>query len=384
MGKRIFSCILVLSLAFSLLAVPASAGWVDPAFHNLKAANIVTDETLIEEDEYISLIEFVTLVCRAGGHFAFPTDAFTWPRGYQMMAQYLNLTDLVNTHDLFGTISRYDAVQILYESTKETYQVYDTSGLDKVLPGYSTCPRKYQEAVGMMYLNGVITGRSDGMFHGWEALTVYEALTMVNRSFFADNRVAVTLPEYPYILAEFSTTATDAANRNFNIARSAESINGTILEPGQQFSFNKVVGKANGANGYKLSTVLSGGKYVPGYGGGVCQTATTLFNAVLRCNLQIDERKSHGLKASYVDPGWDATIANPYIDLKFTNTYSCPIQIKGGFDSSTNTVTFKICTTQKVECPQVELHTTGSGKEWTLHRSVNGVENYATSSKYKY
>lgn len=385
MGKRfisLLSLLLVLSLLFSLLVVPASASWADPAFENLKSYGLLVAENNLPQDRYISLIEFMAMVCRAEGYIPVSYEGTTWQQAYLDLIQITKLTDLVDVCSIYGTISRYDAVKILYDNTREVYQDYDTSTVKDVFPDFPSFPAEYQEAVAQSYLNGVVTGKGDGMFHGWDALTVYEALTLLNRNYFVRNRVTPSRPEYPFVIAEFTTTAINVPNRNFNVAKSAESINGTLLAPGQQFSFNAVVGKANGANGYKLATSLAGGKYVSDYGGGVCQTATTVFVAALKANLQIDERRNHGLKSSYVDPGWDATIANPYLDLKFSNPYPVPIQLRGGFDSTTNTVTFKICSAQYVECPQVEIFATGEGKEWTLHRVVDGVENYTYLAKY--
>ncbi len=382
MRKRLISLFLILSLFFSLLTVPASASWSDPAFENLKNHGLLVAETNLPQDRYISIIEFMAMVCRAEGYIPAFYEGSTWQQAYLELIKVTKLTDLVNTCSIYGPISRYDAVKILYDNTRETYWAYDASGMAKVFPNFDTFPVEYQEAVAQSYLNGVITGKEDGMFHGWDALTVYEALALLDRNYFVRNRVTPTRPEYPFVIAEFSTIATDVPNRSFNVAKAAESINGTILAPGQQFSFNRVVGKANGANGYKLATTLSGGEYVQGYGGGVCQTATTVFVAALKANLRIDERRNHGLRSTYVDPGWDATIANPYVDLKFSNPYSVPIQLRGGFDYATNTVTFQICSSQYVECPQVEIFSTGEGKEWILHRVVDGVENYTYLARY--
>ena len=125
------------------------------------------------------------------------------------------------------------------------------------------------------------------------------------------------------------TTIYDAgvANRAHNVALAAKTINGTILLPGETFSYNGTLGNTNAANGYKQATAYVGGKVVPSYGGGICQVSSTLYNAVLYANLEIVERYNHSYAVSYVPAGRDATVAYGGKDFKFKNTRSYPIKI---------------------------------------------------------
>lgn len=133
---------------------------------------------------------------------------------------------------------------------------------------------------------------------------------------------------FPDLLSSFRTSFTSSnSNRSTNIRLCSERINGTVLMPGETFSFNQVVGKRTPEAGFKPATAYSGGKVVQEYGGGICQVSSTLYNAVLYANLEITERTNHGYKPSYVDPGLDATVSWGGPDFKFTNNRDYPIRI---------------------------------------------------------
>ena len=133
---------------------------------------------------------------------------------------------------------------------------------------------------------------------------------------------------FPDFLSSFRTSFTSSnSNRSTNIRLCSEKINGTVLMPGETFSFNQVVGKRTPEAGFKPATAYSGGKVVQEYGGGICQVSSTLYNAVLYANLEITERTNHGYKPSYVDPGLDATVSWGGPDFKFTNNRDYPIRI---------------------------------------------------------
>lgn len=116
-------------------------------------------------------------------------------------------------------------------------------------------------------------------------------------------------------------------NRSINIKLASEKIDGTILMPGETFSYNKVVGKRTEKAGYKEAGVYMNGKVVDGIGGGICQVSSTLYNAVLEANLEIEARKNHHFITSYVPVSRDATVSYGTIDFKFKNTRNYPIKI---------------------------------------------------------
>lgn len=142
-------------------------------------------------------------------------------------------------------------------------------------------------------------------------------------------------------LSAFHTSfGTVNSNRASNIIIGTKSVDGTVIMPGQIFSLNDVLGPRIQKYGYKEAPIIIDGELVPGMGGGVCQVATTLYNAALLADLDIVERKNHGLKIGYIGLGRDATISQGYIDLKFRNNRKYPIYIRGTV--ARNSVGFEI------------------------------------------
>ncbi len=133
---------------------------------------------------------------------------------------------------------------------------------------------------------------------------------------------------FPDLLGSFSTTySTRNSNRSTNIRLASSKINGTVLMPGETFSYNQVVGKRTAAAGYKSAAVYANGEVTTGIGGGICQVSSTLYNAVLYANLEIVARKNHGFNPGYVKAGRDATVSWGGPDFKFKNNREYPIKI---------------------------------------------------------
>ncbi len=105
------------------------------------------------------------------------------------------------------------------------------------------------------------------------------------------------------------------------------------LYPGEVFSTNEHYGITSIENGYASAHVIVDNELVDGLGGGVCQISTNLYNAVLRAELEIVERRNHSLPVGYAPIGFDATLANPYIDFKFRNNYDSPILVCAWIDN---------------------------------------------------
>jgi vancomycin resistance protein YoaR len=131
-------------------------------------------------------------------------------------------------------------------------------------------------------------------------------------------------------VSTFSTSFTSStANRINNIDLSTRAINGTLLMPGETFSFNETVGERTRARGYKEAGVIIGDRIESGLGGGICQVSSTLYNAMLKSSIKATERRNHSLPLSYIGKGLDATVDWGNIDLKFKNTLDIPIYIEG-------------------------------------------------------
>ena len=143
------------------------------------------------------------------------------------------------------------------------------------------------------------------------------------------------------VMSSYSSTfGTSDTGRVENLRISTGYINGTLLMPGEEFSYNNTIGPTTPERGYKEANTYVGSKIVPGYGGGVCQVSSALYRAVIQANIRSTERRNHSMTVSYAKPGLDATVAAGYIDYKFVNTYDFPIYIQGYL--SGNKVVFNV------------------------------------------
>ena len=126
------------------------------------------------------------------------------------------------------------------------------------------------------------------------------------------------------------TTYYDTSNKDRaqNLELASEKINGKILSPGEEFSYNSIVGARTISAGYKESKIYSNGQVVDGIGGGICQLSSTIYNSAFFANLNITERYNHQFLTSYVKEGRDATVVYGVKDLKFKNNRNFPIKIE--------------------------------------------------------
>ncbi len=149
-------------------------------------------------------------------------------------------------------------------------------------------------------------------------------------------------------------------NRIFNLKKSADAINGTLVAPGEIFSFNKTVGEISGDTGYKQAYIIKEGKTILGDGGGVCQVSSTLFRAALNTGLPIEERTAHAYRVHYYEekyqPGFDATVFQPAPDFKFRNDTSRHILIQTVFD-------------EKAKYLAIEIYGTSDGRKAEVSKS---------------
>lgn len=129
-------------------------------------------------------------------------------------------------------------------------------------------------------------------------------------------------------IAEFSTSFKGSApGRVNNIRLSAKAFKGILLMPGDELSYNETTGPRRADAGYQEAPVILNGELTPGMGGGVCQTSTTLYNALLLADLEIIERHPHSMPPAYVPRGTDGAVATGYLDLRFKNNFEYPIYI---------------------------------------------------------
>jgi vancomycin resistance protein YoaR len=116
-------------------------------------------------------------------------------------------------------------------------------------------------------------------------------------------------------------------DRNFNLKLAASKLNGVVLKPGQEWSFNDQVGERSQKNGYKIAHVINAGEMVDGLAGGTCQISTTLFGAAFFAGIDIVKTTNHSRPSAYTALGFDATVVWPNTDLKLKNPYDFPVAI---------------------------------------------------------
>jgi vancomycin resistance protein YoaR len=122
-------------------------------------------------------------------------------------------------------------------------------------------------------------------------------------------------------------------NRRHNIAVGAAAVNGTLIQPGEEFSLLKTLGAIDASTGYLPELVIKGNKTTPEFGGGLCQIGTTAFRAALAVGVPITERRNHSYRVVYYEPaGTDATIYDPAPDFKFRNDYATPLLFQTRID----------------------------------------------------
>jgi vancomycin resistance protein YoaR len=139
----------------------------------------------------------------------------------------------------------------------------------------------------------------------------------------------MSLPPTQTQLAGYSTSLKGrTSNQRHNARLAAQALDGRIVAPGATFSFNRTVQSWSLDQGYVKALVSYDGELVRAFGGGVCQTSTTLYNAALLAGLPIVERHPHVFVPGYIRPGRDAAVAYPGVDLRFRNPHPWPVRIR--------------------------------------------------------
>ena len=173
---------------------------------------------------------------------------------------------------------------------------------------------------------------------------------------------------FPDQLATFRTNYDGGdKDRTTNLQLACNKINGKVVMPNETFSYNKTLGARTAAAGYKNAKVYEAGQVVDGIGGGICQISTTLYNAVLRANLEIVERRNHQFVTSYVEAGMDATVVYGMTDFKFKNTRKYPV---------------KIIASAKNGVATVSVYGIKESEEYTFSFRTVTVSTIPTSTKY--
>lgn len=154
------------------------------------------------------------------------------------------------------------------------------------------------------------------------------------------------------ILSQYTTNFRPwEKDRTHNLKLACQAVDGTLIKPGERFSYNQVVGPRLSQNGYRNAPIFVKGQVEPGMGGGICQISTTVYNAALLGDLKIIKRTPHSRPVDYAPIGRDATVIYPNVDLVFENDTGAPIYVaaKTGSQSVTVTLLGKVTPDRKVE-----------------------------------
>ena len=157
------------------------------------------------------------------------------------------------------------------------------------------------------------------------------------------NTSANTAAPAQTLISSYTTVFDPSESRAVNIALAVSKIDGTVLQPGQQFSFSDAIGARTAENGYVVAPVFVNREVVSGIGGGICQVSSTMYAAMLQGDIKATQRYAHSLPVSYIPEGMDATIVAGQKDLTFTNNFTFPIVINATVKDGTVTIGFSKC-----------------------------------------
>lgn len=174
------------------------------------------------------------------------------------------------------------------------------------------------------------------------------------------------------VLAQTTTMYNSGdTGRTTNVSLTAQACDGTILNPGDEFSYNDIVGERTPERGYQTATIFVAGESVEDYGGGACQSSSTIYMAVLRADLEVTERRNHQFQISYTPISQDATVAWGSQDFKFVNSTDYPIKISMDMGGGSLTCTiYGTKTDDKEVSLYSESYTSGDYKYATLYKTV--------------
>lgn len=142
-----------------------------------------------------------------------------------------------------------------------------------------------------------------------------------------DTKASLQAKLFRDLLGEGTTRVSGSANRKHNVKLSAQACNGVVLMPGEEFSYNDTTGSRSAGKGYLPAPVYSGGNSVDEVGGGICQTSSTIYYAVLHTALEVVERHAHTYNTGYVTQGMDATVYYGAADFRFKNNTEYPVKV---------------------------------------------------------
>lgn len=298
---------------------------------------------------------------------------------------YIDGSNLVITKGIDGIVIEPEALKLKvitnindFTNTNENIEIPVTAGTAKTIDLDSIYTKIHTEAKDATYTKDPFTvvPHVNGVDFGISMEEAKALLLEDKESYIIPLKITtpkVTINNigseaFPDLLATYSTNfSVRNVSRTTNIKLASAKINGTVLMPGDTFSYNTTVGKRTAAAGFKSAAVYAGGEVTTGIGGGICQVSSTLYNSVLLSNLEIVERYNHGFNPGYVPAGRDATVSWGGPDFKFKNSRKYPIKIVSSV--SGGTITTKIFGTKEENEYEVEVQSYITG--YIQYKTIN-------------
>ena len=244
-----------------------------------------------------------------------------------LINRYKTLQDLKKKKlvlDMHLSVNKQATAEKIYESADDLAVGAVDNGLKRVNGKFEFV--KGKEGVEVDVVNSVYA-INDFLAQGWDGSNNEIDLVTKTVEPRGDEK---ELAEITDLIGSYTTNfASSSAGRAKNVITGVSKVDGTILYPGEEFDLAKTVSPFTQENGYELAGAYQNGTVVESFGGGICQVATTLYNAVIRAELEITMRFNHSMLVHYVEPSMDAAIAGNYKDLKFKNNLDAPVYIEG-------------------------------------------------------
>lgn len=309
---------------------------------NINAAGKTLEEVKAEVEEYVEDLQSKTITLSvfdnkvevtgadmgvSCGNLDVLTEALEYGTKGNIIERYKALKDLENQPLEYNIDLQVDQ-EALKNMVVEKCEVFNQKAVDATLEKTSSGFTVHEGQDGIVVNEEeTIKGLEEFVTKEWKGENAeFEVNVQVEKP----RGDAEQLAKVKDVLGAFSTDfSSSGSSRSTNVTNGTNLVNGTLLYPGDSFSMYETVSPFTEENGYYMAGSYLNGQVVESFGGGICQVSTTLYNAVLRAELQVDERFNHSMIVTYVDPSADAAIAGTSKDLKFTNNTENPIYIEG-------------------------------------------------------
>jgi len=381
---RILSLLLAAALLLSVPAFAAYYNWMDEVRPLIDAGIIDGDVLSFGPDDKLTLADAAVMMDRV---VRYPESVVAYE-------------DIDRNSEAAGAIARLAAGGVVYvpsgiscqpdrfisrqEAVVMLYKLYRMSPSGKA-PGWTDYGYiTNTDAVNTFYSKGYIPEymQTGNCFAPNMAITKSQFAAILRTVM--DNTKIPDLSEFGQLIGICTTSfPVEDTDRNTNIEVAADGfVNGTVLAPGETFSFNEVVGRRTWNRGFREGYIIMGGGMQKGIGGGICQASTTIFVAALNAGMTITERHQHTLSVDYIDKGLDSAILYGRQDLKFRNDLGVAVKITSDVNLEAGTVTIYFWTDGTYQKPKTYVGSYYKDGIYYGYRYINGKLDWYTTSRF--